>query len=157
MSIIVNDRYGYNTCAICREELKNVCVVCNVDNKKECQTVMGRCGHVYHEHCIDKWLKNRIVCPLDNRKWRTGTPELKSLRHLCCKKIALDINLTLQATVLGETVVTSSDWEEILKYAEKPSRLYTFPKPECVPKAAIKVLEIQFKTPNRNNIPTCSE
>lgn len=150
MSQIVTDRYKGDLCAICKEKLEAVCIKCNVNNCKECESVMGRCGHAYHEHCIEYWLKNRIVCPLDNKKWHVFSENYgpKSLRHLCYKKIGMDINLTLQAIIAGETVVTDSDWDEIQKYVEKPSRLYTFKKPESISKAAIRVLEIQFKTPS---------
>ena len=149
MSTRICDRFGCDKCVICREELKNVCITCEANGKKDCGNAMGRCGHSYHQHCIEYWLKNRIVCPLDNKKWRffSQNSELKSLRQLCLKKIAMDINLTLKAIVYGETVVTNSDWELIQKYVEKPSRLYTFKKPENISKSAIKVLEIQFKTP----------
>ncbi len=188
MDQIFSDRYGCNICAICREELKVVCIKCRANyqkecqsimdqcgdayyercnelwltNQKECRSVMGQCGHAYHQHCIELWLTNRIVCPLDNRivcpldnrKWRLHNENTgpKSLKQLCYKKIAMDINLTLQGIIEGETVVTAVDWEEIRKYAEKPSRLYTFKKPENIPKAELRVLEIQFKTPH--SIPT---
>ena len=25
--------------------------------------------HAFHLHCINRWLKSRNVCPLDNREW----------------------------------------------------------------------------------------
>jgi hypothetical protein len=36
-------------------------------DKNTCPTRFLSCGHIYHAHCIDKWLKRRSVCPLCNR------------------------------------------------------------------------------------------
>jgi len=41
----------------------------NTINTYQCVSVLGECGHVYHLHCIEKWLKTRNVCPLDNKTW----------------------------------------------------------------------------------------
>lgn len=35
-----------------------------------CSIVVGECKHLYHKHCIDKWIKKRDCCPLDNDKWK---------------------------------------------------------------------------------------
>lgn len=36
---------------------------------RRCSMVKGDCGHVYHQHCMNRWLRNRNTCPLDNRPW----------------------------------------------------------------------------------------
>lgn len=54
-----------NTCPICKYDL----LKCNICNKQNCKSVIGKCGHGYHLHCIDKWRKTRNVCPLDNQPW----------------------------------------------------------------------------------------
>ena len=44
-----------NFCAICQDELPHFSIVRKL-----------RCGHSYHQYCIDKWLEYNITCPLCN-------------------------------------------------------------------------------------------
>ena len=39
--------------------------------KRQCTIACGKCNHYFHHHCINKWLKKRPMCPLDNREWVT--------------------------------------------------------------------------------------
>ena len=64
-----------DNCAICRNHIMDKCIECqstqearNVDGG-ECRIAWGRCSHVFHMHCILRWLNTRQVCPLDNRNW----------------------------------------------------------------------------------------
>ncbi|XP_033252643.1 RING-box protein 1A-like [Drosophila miranda] len=60
-------------CAICRNKTYNVCIECQASEEEiepeQCNVVTGVCQHVYHYHCISRWLRERQVCPLDNKKW----------------------------------------------------------------------------------------
>ena len=73
---------GSSTCSICRSELVDRCIECQ--NKKKattitaddvvaaqtaCPTVLGICGHRFHKHCLDNWLKSHDTCPLDAKPW----------------------------------------------------------------------------------------
>lgn len=62
-----------DTCAICKSNIMSSCIECQVKNMNEvnndCTISWGECNHVYHFHCISKWLKTRNVCPLDNLEW----------------------------------------------------------------------------------------
>lgn len=70
-----------DNCAICRNHIMDKCIECqsvqevsNID--ENCSIAWGKCSHVFHMHCISKWLNTREVCPLDNRHWefkRYGT------------------------------------------------------------------------------------
>ena len=80
-------------CPICRNNLDGTCIECaalnvektqcqnsahencdghfiNTMTKQECIIVGNACcDHYYHYHCIDRWLKNRLWCPLCNLPW----------------------------------------------------------------------------------------
>ncbi|KAL0211960.1 hypothetical protein RCL1_005586 [Eukaryota sp. TZLM3-RCL] len=63
-----------DTCAICKNENMQPCLECfsaNPDTTEavECPIAWGTCNHVFHYHCISRWLKTRQVCPLDNQPW----------------------------------------------------------------------------------------
>ncbi|XP_030380109.1 RING-box protein 1B [Scaptodrosophila lebanonensis] len=61
-----------DNCAICRNHIMNLCIECQADpnaNKDECTVAWGECNHAFHYHCIARWLKTRLVCPLDNKEW----------------------------------------------------------------------------------------
>ncbi|MDP2437971.1 MAG: hypothetical protein Q8P67_19690 [archaeon] len=62
-------------CAICRNQIMTVCIECQASRAqsqeapKECKVAWGTCCHVFHYHCIQRWLETRNVCPLDNAAW----------------------------------------------------------------------------------------
>ncbi|XP_064539734.1 RING-box protein 1-like [Drosophila montana] len=59
-----------DTCAICRNLIKDPCIECQSNmSEEECPEASGICQHVYHFHCISRWLRRREVCPLDYRAW----------------------------------------------------------------------------------------
>ena len=49
--------FGETTCSICGEDL-----LCAGD----CELAQLRCGHIYHEECVLKWIKyaERRTCPV---------------------------------------------------------------------------------------------
>lgn len=64
-----------DNCAICRNHIMDKCIECqskqearNVEGD-DCVIAWGKCSHVFHMHCIHRWLNTRQVCPLDNRNW----------------------------------------------------------------------------------------
>lgn len=62
----------YNeACAICKEDNNNYCINCSSSGNTNCNVLIGNCGHAFHEHCLNEWLKMRRVCPLDNKVWAT--------------------------------------------------------------------------------------
>lgn len=59
-------------CAICKNHVQDPCIECQSKQDTgapECHMAWGVCKHVYHYHCITKWLTTRNVCPLDVREW----------------------------------------------------------------------------------------
>lgn len=148
-SRIIVDKFDMLTCAMCKEELKLVCLVCKTNNVPNCPTIQGRCGHVYHKCCIDHFTKHRYVCPLDNREWKVGRQRSpKTLIQICHRNIGFSILLTLEAIMAGPTVITDADWTGIHGIINKQKHLYSFGRPENMSIEALRVFQIQFKTPS---------
>lgn len=60
----------HDECAICKNHLLEPCSKCFSTTNLECFSIQGECKHVYHLHCIDKWLETKKTCPLDNSEWK---------------------------------------------------------------------------------------
>ena len=62
-------------CPICRNPFSEDCIECQATqyetdtSPQECLLALGKCQHVYHNHCINRWLESRESCPLCNGKW----------------------------------------------------------------------------------------
>jgi RING-box protein 1 len=61
-----------DTCSICRLSLTGPCVDCEIQGQPACAFSDGTCGHTFHGHCIQKWLRQESAagsCPLCNSRW----------------------------------------------------------------------------------------
>jgi len=54
-----------DTCGICHESLEKSCLSCQSSRlaPDQCPSSEGRCGHIFHGHCISHWLANQTTCP----------------------------------------------------------------------------------------------
>lgn len=68
-----------NICSLCNQSLLLWCNDCleeidlsktdEDDIAKLCPTVVGKCEHGFHKHCIDDWTEDADCCPVDQTKW----------------------------------------------------------------------------------------
>ena len=69
----LNLKNKYEFCLICRNKLLEHCIACVTSNdnveKLSCSIICGKCNHMFHQHCISRWLITRNVCPVDNGTW----------------------------------------------------------------------------------------
>ena len=49
-----------------------------------CPIAIGRCGHHYHLHCIEKWAALHHTCPYDNKEWEQEKQTGTKLDELFC-------------------------------------------------------------------------
>ncbi|KIM31894.1 hypothetical protein M408DRAFT_327292 [Serendipita vermifera MAFF 305830] len=58
-------------CGICRVAYDGCCPDCNHPGD-DCPLICGKCTHVFHMHCIEKWINtasSNRQCPMDRRTW----------------------------------------------------------------------------------------
>ncbi|KAI7864652.1 anaphase-promoting complex subunit 11 [Spinellus fusiger] len=61
-----------DTCGICQLAFDACCPQCTVPGD-DCPLLWGECSHVFHMHCIMKWLSttpHEAHCPLDRLPWK---------------------------------------------------------------------------------------
>lgn len=54
-------------CVICQQDFEMMCVNCK--HPIDCKPCIGKCGHIYHLHCIEEWTTNNKVCPYCRKDW----------------------------------------------------------------------------------------
>ncbi|KAF8998069.1 anaphase-promoting complex subunit Apc11 [Hymenopellis radicata] len=63
-----------DVCGICRVSYEGCCPACKVPGD-DCPLIWGECSHVFHMHCLLKWIStvsSRQQCPMDRRPWVTA-------------------------------------------------------------------------------------
>ena len=72
---VVSWSYGVDNCAICKQDIMDLCNVCladalDKDEYEECPVAWGVCDHGFHLHCIMNLIpKNNNKCPLCKKEW----------------------------------------------------------------------------------------
>jgi len=60
-------------CTICMSPFECACPQCKFPGD-DCPPIEGKCGHIFHLHCIYKWLESGTdKCPLDREIWKEKT------------------------------------------------------------------------------------
>ncbi|GAW06248.1 anaphase-promoting complex subunit apc11 [Lentinula edodes] len=63
-----------DVCGICRVPYEGCCPACKVPGD-DCPLIWGECSHVFHMHCLLKWIgtaASKQQCPMDRRPWVTA-------------------------------------------------------------------------------------
>ena len=64
---IIRNEQAIQECLLCRSALDQVCNFCRaqgITDTNLCIPITGRCGHIFHKHCIDNYLRaNHTHCP----------------------------------------------------------------------------------------------
>ncbi|GAA5937790.1 anaphase promoting complex subunit 11 [Sporobolomyces koalae] len=63
-----------DVCGICRVAYDGCCPDCKLPGDT-CPPIWGECTHVFHMHCLLKWLdtdSSKQQCPMDRRPWVTA-------------------------------------------------------------------------------------
>ncbi|KAH8829194.1 anaphase-promoting complex subunit 11 [Flagelloscypha sp. PMI_526] len=67
-----------NVCGICRNPYDGCCPSCKMPGD-DCPLIWGECSHVFHMHCLMKWLStgaSKQQCPMDRRPWSTAARKM---------------------------------------------------------------------------------
>lgn len=57
-------------CPICKHLLKETCIYCKQTKDYSCDISVGDCRHIYHKHCLDKYLlRGNTLCLICKEKW----------------------------------------------------------------------------------------
>ncbi|KAL7420278.1 ubiquitin-protein ligase Anaphase Promoting Complex [Cryptotrichosporon argae] len=63
-----------DVCGICQAAFESCCPECKVPGD-DCPLIWGECTHVFHMHCLLKWIdteSSKQQCPMDRRPWVTA-------------------------------------------------------------------------------------
>ncbi|TEB29335.1 RING/U-box, partial [Coprinellus micaceus] len=61
----------FDVCGICRVAYEACCPGCKTPGD-DCPLIWGECSHVFHMHCLYKWIhtpSSKGQCPMDRRAW----------------------------------------------------------------------------------------
>ena len=63
LSFINNSRTEETIPLLSEDNIENECVIC-LENLGSKPTRILKCGHEFHEHCIDSWNSIQVTCPI---------------------------------------------------------------------------------------------
>ncbi|KIY45086.1 RING/U-box [Fistulina hepatica ATCC 64428] len=69
-----------DVCGICRVPYEGCCPSCKMPGD-DCPLIWGECTHVFHMHCLLKWIgtaASKQQCPMDRRPWTTAERKIGS-------------------------------------------------------------------------------
>ncbi|KAH0838699.1 anaphase-promoting complex subunit 11 RING-H2 finger-domain-containing protein, partial [Lanmaoa asiatica] len=90
-----------DVCGICRVPYEGCCPSCKMPGD-DCPLIWGECSHIFHMHCLLKWLgtaASKQQCPMDRRPWGTW--------FCCFPRVSVDG--VVNPTVTAERKVSDAD------------------------------------------------
>lgn len=57
-----------DVCMICQENFTSICQKCS--HPTDCVPCIGVCSHIFHFHCLNEWLKSKVICPVCRGNWK---------------------------------------------------------------------------------------
>ncbi|KAK2957123.1 putative Anaphase-promoting complex subunit 11 [Blattamonas nauphoetae] len=59
-----------DSCGICSGQFERACPQCTLPGTG-CPITWGECGHLFHAHCIERWLSDgKTTCPFCRQDWK---------------------------------------------------------------------------------------
>ena len=91
-------------CTICMSPFECACPQCKFPGD-DCPPIEGKCGHIFHLHCIYKWLESGTdKCPLDREVWKEKTES-----DLNKKNVQNDNNNQIHNNNINNQALNNSD------------------------------------------------
>ena len=75
-------------CAICKNKLIDPSSEQTEDNtllNQDDPITIGKCGHIFHLNCLNKWMEQSVCCPIDQVKWCPHTIADTTTKLICFK------------------------------------------------------------------------
>lgn len=59
---VFEDSEKCRICRLCKNTLTSKCIECK-SKQQGCDVIRADCKHLFHYHCIQKWIKSNATCP----------------------------------------------------------------------------------------------
>jgi len=116
MSLVANWSWqlGDNDhCTICMNQFECACPQCKFPGD-DCPPIEGKCGHIFHLHCIYKWLDSGTdKCPLDREIWKekteSGVNNIRNIQNDNNRELNNNNNNNLNQNLINSTELNNNN------------------------------------------------
>lgn len=106
-------------CQICGELLSEQCLTCKVYKNNKCVIEVSTCDHIFHKHCIGRWINKLNICPIDLTQWNPIKPQRRinvQLFRVLPRSVCGDIYFI---NSMGEYEISCLNYRHVFKKAQK--------------------------------------